>query len=145
MIETDLAILNFLQRENDSLNGFTSKLQMTPNSPPLIAKKPGTNSFLSSNPQNGLRDKGFKFHENKEILDAYQIDKEEIYESDLNLSRANLDDKSSDRRNIKVINIFHSVELDENEVESVPLPPSQYSNNVIELSESTLQVPPPSS
>jgi hypothetical protein len=130
-METDVAILNFLNRDNDSLHVFASKLQIPSDSAPLLVKKP----LLSSNRPLELENNDFSSSESQRILEEYQMEKDIMYQCEAKLLISDPGNEDCQRQIIQ-----HSTSDEDDDLESVPLPPSQYSNNIIELSESTLQV-----
>ena len=149
---TDHAISNFLQRENDSFHEFLSKLEIPPHSSPSINKTLPIQSLLLSNSQIesiasvrsigsiGSIDQEYNTHENIKIIEDYELEKKEMLQNNFYHSRRT-DSSFGNITSPKILSSKSEEEdLDENEVESVPLPPSQYSNNVIELSESTVKV-----
>lgn len=150
---TDHAINNFLQRENDSFHEFLSKLELPPHPSPSMNKTLPIQSLLLSNSQIesiasirslgstgsvGSIDQEYNAHENIKILEDYQLEKKEMSQNNSHHSRR-IESSFGNDTSPKILS-SKSEDLDINEVESVLLPPSQYSNNVIELSESTVKV-----
>jgi hypothetical protein len=136
------AIERFLERDNLSLFHFSKQLQLSDHSPLLLvahSSKRGRSGdhagSLLNQQQHLVFEKTFP-DKSHGILEEYQLEVninqsqnvDTIIKEEVQLSKPRHEEDDDDD--------------DDDDVESLPLPPSQYSNNIIELSDSVLQVPP---
>jgi hypothetical protein len=119
------AIDRFLQRENLSLFHFSTHLQISDHSLLANFSKKGARNGGDDDLLNLIQERDKLPNQNHVILQEYHLE-------------MNLQSKFADVA--KGENVLVELSEEDNEMESLSLPPTQYSNNIVELSDSLLQV-----